>query len=165
MKTGIFYGTTAGTTAKVANRIANAMHIASSDVYNIAKTEPSKVGEYDFLIFGSPTYGSGELQDDWYDFLDGIAVMDLRGKRVAIFGLGDENMRSTFCNAAGIIYKRIKDTGAEIVGHYNTFPYQFESSEAVPVEGAGSIGLLIDEVNHPEATDERIAQWTQAIAR
>lgn len=163
MKTGIFYGSTTGTTAAVANRIGEALGVGSSDIHDVAKTSPSEVGEYDFLILGSPTYGSGELQDDWYDFLSGIEVLDLRGKKVAVFGLGDESMADTFCNAVGIIYKRVKETGAEMVGSFNTFPYEFDSSEAVPVEGAGAVGLLIDEVNHPDDTERRIAEWVREI--
>lgn len=165
MKTGIFYGTTGGTTAAVADKIAQLLDVEAADVHNVAKTAPSEVGKYDFLILGSPTYGSGELQDDWYDFLAGLEVLDLKGKKVALFGAGDESMADTFCNAVGILYKRLKDTGAEFVGAYNTFPYEFDASEAVPVEGAGAVGLLIDEVNHPDDTDRRIAGWVDVISK
>lgn len=163
MKTGIFYGSTTGTTAAVAEKIAEQMKVEKADIHDVAKTAPSAVGDYDMLIFGSPTYGSGELQDDWYDFLSGLEVLDLKGKKIAIFGLGDESMTDTFCNAVGIIYNRVKGTGAEIVGEYNTFPYEFDRSEAVPVEGAGAVGLLIDEVNHPEETERRILEWCEKI--
>lgn len=163
MKTGIFYGSTTGTTAAVAMQIAEQLGIDSSDLHDIAKTAPSVVGGYDFMIFGSPTYGSGELQDDWYDFLDAIEVLDLSGKRIAVFGLGDESMSDTFCNAVGIIYNRVRKTGANMVGQFNTFPYQFDSSEAVPVEGAGAVGLLLDEVNHPNDTTRRISEWVESL--
>lgn len=163
MKTGIFYGTTTGTTAAVAKYIAKVMNVADADVHDIAKTAPSKVADYDLLIFGSPTYGSGELQDDWYGFLDGIEVMNLSGKKIAIFGLGDESMSDTFCGAVGEIYERVKSTGATIVGNFNTFPYEFDSSSAVPVEGAGAVGLLLDEVNHPEASEKRIEEWVKTL--
>ena len=164
MKTGIFYGTTTGTTAEAANHIAKALNVSKEDIHDVAKTAPSAIGAYDLLIFGSPTYGAGELQDDWYDFLAGVEAMNLKGKRVAVFGLGDESMSNTFCNAVGIIYNRVKKTGAEMTGAFNTFPYEFDSSEAVPVEGAGAVGLLIDEVNHPEATDGRIAEWIKTLS-
>lgn len=163
MKTGIFYGSTTGKTAEVAKYIAKELNVASEDIHDVSKTSPSKVGDYDFLIFGSPTYGSGELQEDWYDFLDGVSVLDLNGKRVAIFGLGDETMSDTFCGAVGAIYKKVKETGAEIVGRYNTFPYRFEVSEAVPVKGGEAVGLLIDEINHPEATEGRIKEWVKTL--
>ena len=164
MKSGIFYGSTTGTTAEVANKIAAKMNIAPIDVHDVRKVHPSSVGAYDLLIFGTPTYGSGELQDDWYDFVAGLEVLDLKGKKVALFGLGDESMSDTFCGAVGELYRRLKDTGAEFVGAFNTFPYQFDKSEAVPVEGAGAVGLLLDEINHPEATEGRIDEWVKLLA-
>lgn len=163
MKIGIFYGTSTGTTAEVAGKIAKCLGVDSADVFDIAKVGPSKFGDYDFLILGSPTYGSGELQDDWYDMLDGAEKLDLNGKRIAVFGCGDESMLNTFCDAVGIIYERMKPTGATPVGAFNTFPYEFNSSRAVPVNGVDAVGLLIDEVNHPEATDKRIEEWCNLL--
>lgn len=165
MKTGIFYGSTTGTTAEVANSIAKTLGVDSADIHDVAKTAPSAVGAYDFLILGTPTYGSGELQDDWSDFVAGLEVLSLKGKRVALFGLGDETMADTFCDAVGILHDRIKGTGATIVGAFDTFPYKFDRSAAVPVEGAGAVGLLLDEVNHPEATDGRIARWVEILKK
>lgn len=163
MKTGIFYGSSTGTTKDIAERIAKAMKVADADVYNVADTAPDKLGDYDLLILGSATYGSGELQDDWYDFLDGAEALDLKGKKIAVFGCGDENMSDTFCGAVGEIYNRMKKTGATMIGAFNTFPYQFDASEAVPVQGGEAVGLLIDEVNHPEVTDKRIAEWVATL--
>ena len=163
MKTGIFYATTTGTTQDVANRIAKSMGVADADVYDVAKIGPDKFAEYEMLVVGSPTYGSGEVQDDWYDMLDGIEALNLDGKTVAVFGCGDENMSDTFCGAVGVLYKKFKATGARMVGEFNTFPYEFSESVAVPVEGAGAVGLLIDEVNHPEATDKRISEWVEKL--
>ena len=165
MKIGIFYGSSTGTTAEVAAHIAKALGIDAADVHDVAKTAPSAVGDYDLLVFGSPTYGAGDLQDDWYDFLDGLSALTLSGKKAAVFGCGDENMSDTFCDAVGLIYSKVKATGAEMVGAYNVFPYTFEKSLAVPVPGAEAVGLLIDEVNHPEATDERIAAWAEMLLK
>ena len=163
MKTGIFYGTTTGATAEVADKIAKALDVDKEDIHNVAGTAPSVVGNYELIIMGSPTYGLGELQEDWYDFLEGIEAMDLKGKKVAVFGLGDEQMTDTFCNAIGIIYNKVKKTGATMIGNYNTFPYRFERSEAIPIEGALALGLMIDEVNHPDVTDVRIADWAKNL--
>lgn len=163
MKTGIFYASSTGTTADVAARIAKAMGVPEADIHDVAKTAPSVLGDYDLIVIGSPTYGSGELQDDMYDFLDGAESLDLKGKKIAVFGCGDESMSSTFCDAVGEIYNRLKATGAEMTGTYNTFPYEFDSSTAVPVQGGEAVGLLIDEVNHPEVTDSRIAGWVSGI--
>lgn len=56
---------------------------------------------------GSSTWGDGELEDDWYDFIAGVEVLDLKGKKVALFGCGDESMTDTFCNAVGELHDRL----------------------------------------------------------
>lgn len=165
MKTGIFYGSSTGTTADIAKRIAKELGVADADVMDVSKVGPSKMGDYDLLVLGSSTYGSGELQDDWYDMLDGAEKLDLTGKKIAVFGCGDESMSDTFCNAVGIIYNRMKQTGATMVGTFNTYPYEFDRSEAVPVPGGEAVGLLIDEIDHPEATDKRIKEWCEILKK
>ena len=163
MKTGVFYATSTGTTREIADRIARALGVADTDVHDVADTAPSVLGDYNTIIIGSPTYGAGELQDDMFDFLDGAEALDLSGKTVAVFGCGDESMSSTFCNAVGIIYNRLKATGATMKGAFNTYPYEFDRSEAVPVQGGEAVGLLIDEVNHPDATEQRVSQWVSRV--
>ena len=117
-KTGIFYGSATGTTADVAQRIASRLDIADADIHNVADTAPDKLGNYDVLILGSSTWGNGELEDDWYDFADGAAALDLSGKKIALFGCGDETMSDTFCNAVGEPFSRFKKTGAAFIAGF-----------------------------------------------
>ena len=42
-KTGIFYGSTTGTTLEVAEMIAKCLGIKESDIHNVATTAPSAV--------------------------------------------------------------------------------------------------------------------------
>lgn len=163
MKTAIIYASSTGTTADVASRIAKAMDVADKDVYNVKDFKPSMFADYEFFIVGSPTYGAGKVQDDWYDMLDGMEALNLDGKTVAVFGCGNQKLPRTFCNAVGILYDAFKATGATMIGGFNTFPYEFNRSKAVPIEGAGAVGLLLDQANHPEATDRRIEEWTAQL--
>lgn len=163
MKTAIFYGSTTGTTADVARRIAKVLGVDDSDVYNVADTAPDTLGKYDRLILGSSTWGSGDLQDDWYDFLNGASALDLKGKEIALFGCGDEGMASTFCDAVGTIYDRMQATGAKFIGQFSAAPYDFDESTAVRSADKMAVGLLLDEVNHPELTDARIAAWAKTL--
>lgn len=162
-KYGIFYGSTTGTTASVAKRIAAKLNVPDEDIHNVADTSPSAVGDYENLILGSSTWGAGEEQDDWFDFLDGLEMEDLRGKRIALFGVGDETMADSFCSGIGEIYKRLKNTGAYFEGSYPADVYRFKHSEAI-VDGE-PIGLMLDEVNHPDLTDGRIDGWLLTLAR
>lgn len=158
---GIFYGSTTGATREIAEKIAGLLKVDAADVHNVANTAPSAVADYKVLILGSSTWGSGELQYDWYDFLKGLEILDLKGKKVAIFGVGDESMSDTFCNAVGIIYKALSDTDAEFIGEFPSDAYHFEHSDAV-VDGK-TVGLLLDQTNHPEMTDMRLDEWATEV--
>lgn len=70
MKTiGIFYGSSTGTTESVAKRIAQKLGVEDAHLYDVAKASPADMASYEVLILGSSTWGAGDLQDDWYDFL------------------------------------------------------------------------------------------------
>lgn len=92
--TGIFYGSTTGCTENVANAIAQQLGVEAKDIYNVGTTDANKALDYDTLLLGSSTWGCGDLQDDWYDFLDTLSSLDLTGKRVGIFGCGDSDSYS-----------------------------------------------------------------------
>ena len=161
-KIGIFYGSSTGVTGEVAADIAKALGVADGDVHNVAKSAPSDVAPYDVLILGSSTWGAGDLQDDWYDFLDGLEVLDLKGKKIALFGCGDDTMSDTFCSAVGEIYNRLQKTGADFIGAFDANVYDFSNSGAF-IDGV-YVGLLLDQVNHEELTADRIKAWTAQLA-
>lgn len=158
---GIFYGSLTGKTAQVANQIAEKLGVPASDVYNVGKTAPSETGKYDLLLLGSSTWGAGDLERDWFDFLDGLQSLDLKGKKIGIFGCGDVSRSETFCSAVGTIYKRLRDTGAEFIGDFPAGCYEFEHSDAI-IDGK-CVGLLLDQVNHANLTPGRVDQWCETI--
>lgn len=162
-KIGIFYGSTTGTTEMVAGKIASDLGVSPSDVHDVAKTAPSEVGDYDVLILGASTWGDGDMQDDMHDFLDGVKSIDMNDKTVALFGCGDDTMSDTFCNAVGKMYEDLKSTGAKFVGDYNTDGYEFDHSDA-QVDGH-TVGLLVDNMNHEDLTDKRIAAWCEMLKK
>lgn len=160
-KIGIFYGSTTGYTADLANRIGKKLGVEMQDIHDVSKTAPSALGNYDILLLGCSTWGAGEMQENWEDFVDGAEELSLRGKKVAVFGCGDETMSDTFCNAVGQLYHRMQNTGAQFIGQYNADGYHFNHSEADL--GGVYAGLMIDEINHPELTDARIDAWVKLI--
>lgn len=164
MKYGIFYGSQTGTTADVAKKIAAALGVADSDIHNVADTAPDKLGDYDVIVLGTSTWGNGEIEDDWYDFLDGAQSLDLSDKKMALFGCGDETMADTFCNGVHDLYKRMKRTGAKLIGKYTAVPFKFDKSEAVDSLHF-ALGLLLDEVSHADLTDARISDWAAQVRK
>lgn len=162
-KIGIFYGSETGTTEKIARRVASLLGVADKDIHNVADTRPSAVGDYDILVFGTSTWGAGSMEEDWYDFLAGVEALDLGEKEVALFGCGDETMEDTFCSGVGEIHERLKGTRARFIAPYDTIGYTFEHSKAKADDALEAVGLLLDEVNHPELTETRLRGWTNII--
>lgn len=101
------------------------------------------------------------MQDDWYSFLDALKAKDLAGKKVAIFGCGDSgSYPDTFCDAVGLIYDGLQDTGCTFVGSYA--PAGYGSIASLIVRDGKFVGLAIDE-SDPGKTDERVAAWCGQI--
>ena len=101
------------------------------------------------------------MQDDWYDFIDGLEALDLKGKKIALFGCGDETMSDTFCGALGEIYSRLQNTGAAFVGAFDANVYEFDNSPAF-IDGV-YVGLCLDQVNKEELTAPRIKEWVAKL--
>jgi len=161
-KTGVFYGSSTGTTEDIAQRIAAKLGVDSADIYNVGETNVDKVASYDVLILGSSTWGVGDLQDDWEDFLPKLKKANLSGKAVAIFGTGDSSsFGDSFCDAIGTIYKELNGSGCSFCGAISMDGYTFDDSAAV-IDGK-LVGLAIDEINEDNLTDGRIDKWAAQL--
>ena len=158
----LFYGSTTGNTERVAELIQAEMGTALASVNNIANATPADLEHADAVILGTSTWESGELQQDWEDFLPKFDQIDLSGKKVALFGLGDAaGFPDEFVNGLGTLAARVKQCGAELVGQWSTEGYEFVDSTAV-VDG-NFVGLVLDEENQPELTEQRVKQWVAEI--
>jgi flavodoxin I len=166
-KIGLFYGSNEGHTEYVADRIKQAFDEIDPNlvtIFNIAKATVDDIAQWEYLIFGIPTWNVGQLQDDWDIFLPDMDKLDLSGKKVALFGLGDQYIYpETFLDAMGILGEKVRDQGGERVGYWPIDGYQFTDSLAQ--EGDHFIGLAIDEEQEPELTDERIQAWVQQLVQ
>ena len=157
MKRAIFYGSTTGTTEMVAGKVGE---LLGAEV--LSATEIDRVEEYDFVIFATSTWGMGDLQDDWYEALDKLKTKNLSGKKVGLIGVGDQfGFGDTFVDGIGTIYEEIKDMGINLVGKTSTDGYSFSGSKAVVDDEF--VGLVIDENNQSELTDERINAWVEKV--
>lgn len=161
-KIGIFYGSTTGTTEEAAGKIAALL--GNCEVHNIADATEKDIENYDNLIFGSSTWGYGELQDDWYGGVALLDKTDLTGKKIAIFGLGDQDSyNDTFVDAIGIIGEKVLDRKGEIIGYCDLTGYNQSSSKAI-LNGK-FMGLPLDEMNQPELSETRINEWLENIKK
>jgi len=115
MKVLIAYGSTTGTTESISELIK---HNMSHDVnlVNIREVKEEEVKEADTVLLGSSTWGYGELQDDFSDYIDLIDSATYGGKNVAVFGAGDaDGFADVFCEAVNIISEKLESVGANII--------------------------------------------------
>ena len=159
---GIFYGSSSGNTESIAHLIWHRLGKEKADLHDIASASPLEMTTYDFLILGIPTWGIGELQDDWKIWYPSMANFDLSGKTVALFGLGDqESYSDTFADAMGILYRQLLKTSCNFKGSWPLSGYHFDSSLAQVNETF--VGLVLDEDNQPELSQERINKWVDIL--
>lgn len=160
---GIFFGSDTGNTEKVAQKIQTQLLPLSSDLFDIAKATEQDLKSYSYLFLGIPTWYYGESQCDWDDFMPTLEQIDFSGKKVALFGCGDqEDYGDYFCDAMGTLREVLLKNKAEIVGLWSTEGYQFESSKAA-IDDHFFTGLAVDEDRQPELTDERIETWVAQV--
>lgn len=158
----MYYGSSTGTTQEIAGRIAAKLDLAKDCIKDVSCLTKEDAEKADVLLLGSSTWGSGDLQDDWYNGIDILKTANLDGKVIALFGCGDsQSFGDTFCNAIGNLYNALKNSGATFVGFIPTDGYDYSDSEAI-VDGL-FVGLAIDEANEPEKTDERIDLWVSEL--
>ncbi|MDT8304684.1 MAG: flavodoxin [Anaerolineae bacterium] len=158
---GLFYGSNTGFTMLVTDLIKEEFELIAPDlltVHDVAETPIEKMEEYDYLIIGCPTWNVGQLQDDWDALFVDLDQLDLSGKKVAIFGLGDQyGYPENYCDAIGILGRKFISLGAELVGFTSTEGYEFSYSRGV--EDGMFMGLALDEENETEKTPERVNDW------
>lgn len=161
-KIGIFYGSSTGNTESAAGKIKAALGADADEPKSIADVSADDLSGYDVLVLGTSTWGAGDLQDDWEDAIDNLDDVDMSGKKVALFGLGDaEEYPDTFVDGIGTIAEKVKAQGGTLIGKVATSGYSYDESTAV--EGDSFVGLPLDEDNESEKTDGRIADWVAQI--
>ncbi|NLY04366.1 MAG: flavodoxin FldA [Campylobacter sp.] len=160
MSLAIVYGSSMGNTKEAAELIKEKLEL-KVDILDVADCDAEKLNEFDKLICGTSTWNDGELQDDWEMFeFDGL---DLNGKTVAVFGVGDSASYSDmFCNGMAKLYKFLKNAGANLVGEVDSKCYEFDASEAVN-ENGNFVGLALDFDNESDKNEERIESWVKEI--
>lgn len=161
-KIGIIYSFNSLKTKKIAEHIIEEFKGSSIESVNVETVTEKQFLSYDNLILGVPTWFDGELPNYWDEFVPAIEDMDLKGKRIALFGLGDQvGYPENFLDAVGIMAQLLESSGALIVGLTSTDGYTFESSKAI--RGNHFMGLAIDFENQANKNNKRIKAWVQTL--
>ncbi|WBU47314.1 flavodoxin [Kosakonia pseudosacchari] len=167
---GIFFGTDTGKTRKIAKQIHQKLGELADAPVNINRTDVDTFLSYPVLVLGTPTLGDGQLpglaagceDESWSEFVTQLPGDSLRGKTVALFGLGDQvGYPDNFASGLRPLYDTLKSCGAQMVGHWPNKGYTFGSSSALEAENF--IGLVLDQDNQYDLTDERIEAWLETL--
>ncbi len=164
-KIGLFWGTDTGMTEEIVTVLVEMIGADKVATYNVFDNPKEQLEQYEYLILGLSTWYDGELQSDWEEFHDngGFQDIDFSGKKVALFGLGDqEGYDEYFIDGVGIIGDIVLQNGGEIFGKWSTEGYEYTQSKAEKEKGQ-FLGLAIDEDNQPSQTDERLEQWVAQL--
>lgn len=161
-KVGIFYGSTSGNTENIAKKIA--AKFDDVDLINIAEADTTDFDKYQNLILGTSTWGIGDLQDDWDDFLPKLESTNLEGKIIALFGLGDSmGYSDSFVDGLGTLYESVKDKPCSVIGKISLDGYSFDDSKAV-YENI-FIGLPIDDGFDNGKIESSIDNWVEELKK
>ena len=161
-KIGIFYGSSTGNSEFAAEQIQKEFGADNATIIDVSSAKPNEIDQYSNLIFGCSTLEIGELEYDFEDFMPQIKEANLKDKKIAIFGLGDqESYPDSFVDSIGIIYEAIKNKGCQVVGKVSTQGYDYDESKG-EVDGE-FLGLPLDEENQGDLTDARIKKWVEKL--
>lgn len=168
---GIFYGSTNGDTARVASLIASLCEShpplagwATVELLDIAEYVLEEMLDFPLILIGAPTWNIGQLQKDWQAVFDEFDELDLNGKYVGVYGMGDQHgYPDTFADALFFLADKVMERGATLVGRWPTSGYEYTQSWA-EVDGT-FIGLPLDDINQPELTEPRVIAWLEQIRK
>ena len=175
MKIGLFYVSTTCYTEMAAEKIQQYFVDASVnasvkplklsvELFNIKETPLSKIADFDLVILGISTWDYGELQEDWESHWEDIASLDLSGKIIALYGMGDQiGYTDWFQDALGMLHEQVIAQDGFVIGFWPNEGYEFAASKALTDDNSQFFGLALDEDNQYQQSDERIAQWCQQI--
>jgi flavodoxin I len=158
----IIYGSSTGNTKNVAQKIAQKLSGENVLLKDVSAVKFNDLADYPNIILGTSTWGLGDLQDDWDGRIPELQSVDLTGKMLAFFGLGDSSSYSdTFTDAMGLLYEALEGKGIKAAGAFPVDGYSFDSSRAV--KDGKFVGVAIDEDNESELTEQRIDAWIASI--
>lgn len=163
-KLGLIYASQGGTTEDVAEMISKMIDIPKLDIDDVKDVQDFT--QYDALIIGAPTHNTlaDKYRSDtgWDDIIDEVREIDLTGKKVAVFGLGDSNCYPEgFCDAMEELHNVFQSAGASMLGYVDSSGYEHSESKS-DIDGK-FIGLPLDEMNEDDLTKDRLKAWISQL--
>lgn len=137
------------------------------DIDEIQGGIAKKFGEYDALVVGTPTWNTGADTErsgtGWDEIYYGeMQDLNLQGKKVAVFGLGDQvSYTENYADASGELHDVFEKLGCKMMGYTSQEGYEHAASKAI--RGDLFCGLLCDEINQDDLSAERVENWVAQL--
>ena len=164
-KIGLFYGSDTGNTEAIAGLIQKLIGEENVDLFDVYDCDISDFSNYKNLIIGLSTWHDGQLVSAFDDIESEFKEIDFSGKKIALFGLGDQfGYADYFIDAVGIIGEYITAQNGKLIVPWSTEDYDYESSKADLGNGF-FMGLALDEDNQDDMTEERLEQWIPNVLK
>ena len=161
-KIALIYSFNTKKTGKIAERIKEEFGDDNLLPVNAEELTEEQFLAFDQFVLGVPTWFDGELPNYWDEFVPALEEMDLKGKKFALFGLGDQKgYPENFLDGLGLLAEILEGQGASLVGFTSTEGYEFESSRAS--RGDQFAGLAIDYENQGSMNKERVKAWVEQL--
>ncbi len=164
-KTAIIYSFNTKKTAKIAEMIRDTFNDKSVEMVNAEDLTEENFMAYEQCILGVPTWFDGELPNYWDEFIPALEDLDLKGKKYAVFGLGNQkDYPQNYQDGLGIMARLLEELGGKVVGHTSAKDYSFESSGAL-VNDNTFYGLAIDFETQGSKNKKRVQQWVETLKK
>lgn len=166
-KIGLLYWPKKGNVESCANLIYKKFKPEEIEICSIDQVNTMNFDNYQMLIVGCSTVGADVWQGAsdtnlWFDFFTKFTEKNLKGKPVAIFGLGDQVLYPDhFVDGMMLIKNEFDRVGAKLIGKWPTDGYDFTHSESI--ENGVFVGLALDEDQQDELTNDRIDVWVKQL--
>lgn len=113
----IIFGSTGGNTELVTDDVASVLNEKGHKVTveRAEKFDPKKIKTFKMIIFAGSTYGQGLLQGHMKAFLK-KNDFDLKDKKCAVIGLGDNKYNTEYViESANILKKEIEERNGKLI--------------------------------------------------
>ena len=118
MNIGLFYGSSTCYTEMAAEKIRDIIGPELVTLHNLKDDAPTEMEQYDVLILGIPTWDFGEIQEDWEAIWEQLDSLNLEGKIVALYGMGDQlGYGEWFLDALGMLHDKLAPKGVHFSGY------------------------------------------------
>lgn len=163
-KIALIYSFNTKNTAQVAKQVIEIYGKTEIEEINAEKINGDIFISFERLILGVSTWFDGELPNYWDEFVPELETLDLKGKKIAIFGNGDQvGYPENFVDGIGILAEILIKQGAAIIGKTSAEGYKFERSRAL--KDGKLLGLAIDFENQGSLNNKRIKAWVEQLKK